>query len=182
MVRLDDSWASDLGSIPTQVSKFFCSVRLIRQELDSNVEFLLDTLMGTVSPACRIKQESIPVGCILPASMTTTRCQLTSLVYVPLLGIPNSSPCPHLTSRPSPFLQILTLPKKASGTRDTYCPLPPVDRTTPVKTLPSRNFNLVFSKWRYFRRIRWIKQIRQNHPCMNRIQLQPHTSTENILV
>ena len=39
-----------------------------------------------------------------------------------------------------------------------------------------------FSKWSIFRPIRWIRQIRQNHPCMNRIQLQPHTSTENILV
>ena len=34
--------------------------------------------------------------------------------------------------------------------------------------------SLVFSKWRD----RWIRRIGQNHPCMNKIQLQPHTSTE----
>ena len=27
--------------------------------------------------------------------------------------------------------------------------------------------NLVFSKWRNFHPIRWIRQIGQNHPCMN---------------
>ena len=36
-----------------------------------------------------------------------------------------------------------------------------------------------FSKWRNVRPIRWIEQ---NYSCMNRIQLQPDTSTENILV
>ena len=41
---------------------------------------------------------------------------------------------------------------------------------------------LVFSKWRDFRPVRWIRRIGQIHPCMNRIQLQPCTSTENILV
>ena len=42
--------------------------------------------------------------------------------------------------------------------------------------------NLVFSIWRDFCTIGWIRQIGQNHTCMNRIQLQPHTSTENIVV
>ena len=32
------------------------------------------------------------------------------------------------------------------------------------------------------RPIRWIRRIGQNHPILNSIQLQPHTSTENILV
>ena len=41
---------------------------------------------------------------------------------------------------------------------------------------------LLFSKWRDFRPIRWIRRILQNHSCMNRIQLHPHKSTENILV
>ena len=38
-----------------------------------------------------------------------------------------------------------------------------------------------FFKWRDFHPIRWIRQIEQNHSWMNRIHLQPHTSTENIL-
>ena len=38
---------------------------------------------------------------------------------------------------------------------------------------------------RFFRKIEiffLIKCIRQNHPCTNRIQSQPHRSTENTLV
>ena len=38
-----------------------------------------------------------------------------------------------------------------------------------------------FWKWRDFYGIRWIWYIWQNHPCVNRIQLQPHTRTGNIL-
>ena len=38
-----------------------------------------------------------------------------------------------------------------------------------------------FSKWRDFCPIRWIRRIGHNHPWMNRIQLQVHTRTENIL-
>ena len=38
-----------------------------------------------------------------------------------------------------------------------------------------------FSKCTYFHLIRWSRWIGQNHPYMNRIQFQPHTSTENIL-
>ena len=34
-----------------------------------------------------------------------------------------------------------------------------------------------FTKWRYFRPIRWIRQIEQNHPWMNKAQVQPYTST-----
>ena len=34
-----------------------------------------------------------------------------------------------------------------------------------------------FSKWIDFRQIRWIRHIGQNHPCMNRNQLQFYTST-----
>ena len=42
---------------------------------------------------------------------------------------------------------------------------------------------VIFSKWRRdFRPIRRIRRIEQNHPCINRIQLQPQASTENILV
>ena len=33
-----------------------------------------------------------------------------------------------------------------------------------------------------FHLIRRIRRIGQNNPCMNMIQLEPHTSTENILV
>ena len=36
-----------------------------------------------------------------------------------------------------------------------------------------------FSKWRDFRPIWWIKWIEQDHPFMNMIELQSHTSTEN---
>ena len=39
-----------------------------------------------------------------------------------------------------------------------------------------------FSKWSDFRPIRWIRQNGQNHLCLNMIQLQPYTNTENILV
>ena len=42
--------------------------------------------------------------------------------------------------------------------------------------------SIFFSKWSNFCLIRWIRPIGQNHPCMNRIQLQPRRSTENILV
>ena len=42
--------------------------------------------------------------------------------------------------------------------------------------------NLFFFEWRDFHLIRWIRQIGQNHPCISRIQLELHISTENILV
>ena len=46
-------------------------------------------------------------------------------------------------------------------------------------------FNLFFfSKWSdfFFGPIRWIRQIGQDHLRINRIQIQSHASTENILV
>ena len=34
----------------------------------------------------------------------------------------------------------------------------------------------------HFHLIRWFRRFEQNRPCMNSIQSQPHTITENILV
>ena len=40
----------------------------------------------------------------------------------------------------------------------------------------------IFSQWKDFRPIKWIRRIGQNHSFMNRILLQSHTSRENILL
>ena len=67
-------------------------------------------------------QESIPVGCVLPTLVATTRCQYLSPGYIPPLGIPTPSPMStpqeetwyqrYLPQRPPS-------PQKGPGTKDT---------------------------------------------------------------
>ena len=72
-----------------------------------------------------VNKQSIPVGCIPSTLVATTRCQYWGyLVYLPP-GIPNPP------SPPSP------LPERTWNQR--LLPYP-VDRQTPLKALPSRNF------------------------------------------
>ena len=78
------------------------------------------------------QQGSIPVKCVPPALVATTRCKYLGgryLVYLP----PWVYPLPEWT-----WDQRYLPPHKGPGTRDT-CPHP-LDRHTRVKTLPSRNF------------------------------------------
>ena len=69
----------------------------------------------------KMNQESIPIGCIPPALVATTRCQHWGCV-----------PCGVCAWIPTPL----------EGTLNQACPPPrgQNDLQTPVKTLPSRNF------------------------------------------
>ena len=91
------------------------------------------------------EQENIPVGCVPPASMAITRCQYQwRWVYQGVYQVIPTQPLvyPLLTpGKPTlpgrglvPGILTPLPPKVGLGIP------PPVDRHTPVKTLPSRNF------------------------------------------
>ena len=80
------------------------------------------------------QSESIPVGCVLPAPVATTRCQygsrylvcLTSFVYLSTLDIPTPSytypqiPTPWVYLPPDTYTHEYTYPLEGPETRDTY--------------------------------------------------------------
>ena len=92
---------------------------------------------------------------------------------------PRSKPPPTEAGTPS---QEQTLPEKTpptgpeAGTPPAQCMLGNMGNKRVVHILLECN---LVSKWSNFLPIR---RIGQNQPCMNRIQLHPHTSTENIVV
>ena len=95
------------------------------------------------------KQQSISLGCLLPASVATTRCQhCTSRCGYLAMGctLPGAIPCergiyrlypPPLERTLGPGIPTSPLPWRGPGP---YTDPPPVNRHTLVKTLPSRSF------------------------------------------
>ena len=96
-----------------------------------------------------IKQENIPVGCVPNTTVPSTSGEVGYTPWVPYpLGIPYLHwvyPTPQVYPPPGYTL----LPNTGPGSRIPYpqertwyqgYPIPLVDRQTPVKTLPSRNF------------------------------------------
>ena len=83
------------------------------------------------------EQESIPAGCVPSAEVSSTPGEGGMVAGTVYQYPPHTIPLHTLAPSPRYPTFSDTLPLwKGHGTRDT---LPPVDRQTPVKTLPSRN-------------------------------------------
>ena len=112
--------------------------------------------LGLFNGYYRYKQESIPTGCIPPASMDITRCQYwwegIPGISIPWYSHPLVIPIPPLWyTYPSPPVH----PQKGPGIRHTH-PLPP-DRMTDTCeniTLPQlrwRAVNIIKDRWIHYR-------------------------------